>query len=274
MKFKKIYIFLFCIIFFLNFNLIHRFDLNNRYISFFKIIDLNSKEISKKIIFGIEFFPPFCYIDQNKRINGFSIELSNIISKKLNKDIEFKLMNFEQLFAALNSNIVDIVIDSVQNKEREKNFIFSDAYIENQLLFIVKQDKFKENNIVSINLDEAVNKKFIFGLIPGVSIENFLRRKYPEIKLNQYPSLPLIFEAFKRDKIDSFINMKCVIDSFVEKNNIRNIKIFYIDSHQEDLGLRFMFKKNNNILRDEINNVLQELKGNGMIECLKDKYNL
>ncbi len=86
----------------------------------------------KKIIFGISPIPPFAYLDKDKNLSGFSIELSEKISSILGKKMEIQILNLCEAIPALNNDIIDTFVDIVKIKEGEKNFLFSKSYINNK----------------------------------------------------------------------------------------------------------------------------------------------
>lgn len=227
----------------------------------------------KKIIFGVEIFPPFCYLDKNKNLVGFDVDLAKLILKELDPNglisLEFKLMNISELMAALDAKMLDLAPNFIKTKERSEHFLFSQNYIKAEIAFLIK-NKYKNIN----NLADAEKNNLIFGIRPGSFEDLYLKKFYPNIKVINYNELPVIFQAFKTSKIDSLIMYKYVINGYILQNDIKNTKLIKIDYDSDELNFAFMFNKNNLYLSKKIDDIIKKLKENGELSKLKEKYNL
>jgi ABC-type amino acid transport substrate-binding protein len=235
----------------------------------FLITGCNDVERNNKIIFCSGIFPPFSYLDENKNFTGFSVDLAKEIAFKLGKEPEFRLLNLQECFPALNNNFADAALNLTKTEERSKNMLFSKIYIKNNFYFILN------NKLKFSNLDEAIKNNIIFGSIHG-SLENiFLKKYFPDAKILEFDNYPMIFEAFKIKIIDSFVSYDVIIKNFIEKNNIKEYNIFEIDTSKTiNLGFSFALNKKNQKLLDQINVIIEEMGRNGEIDSLKAKYEL
>ena len=109
---------------------------------------------------------------QNGEFRGFDIDLAKLIAKKMNKAVEFKDMQFNNLFQALNANQIDVAISMITiTEEREKNFDFSIPYYFNKIGTIF----YKNSKIEKI--DDLHNKKLTCQL--GTTMEIWIKKKLP-----------------------------------------------------------------------------------------------
>jgi len=231
------------------------------------LFSINDKKILK---FGSEIFPPFSYYDKDLNYIGFSIELAKEITKKLDYEFENKFLDFNQILAGINFGIIDIGLDFMQTEERKMRFLFSDEYMNMKYYLLVKKNKLYKIN----SLADAVEKKTKFGLIPGALPNLLLKKYYKNSIIIEYNDVQAIFHAFKNGYIDGIINFKEVLNNFINSYSITEYEIIPIYFENEDLGLRFMFSKNNKDFFEKFNLILIELKKSGFIYDLSKKYNL
>lgn len=213
-----------------------------------------------KIIFGISAeYPPFEYM-QNGEFRGFDIDLAKLIAKKMNKAVEFKDMQFNNLFQALNANQIDVAISMITiTEEREKNFDFSIPYYFNKIGTIF----YKNSKIEKI--DDLHNKKLTCQL--GTTMEIWIKKKLPNNELILINNINQAIELLKNHYVDVII-----IDEFQSKLLAKENKNFswaIIDSSKNGSGL--VFKKHSK-LTNPINTIIDELKKNGEIQKLEEKW--
>ena len=217
----------------------------------------NNKE---KIIFGISAeYPPFEYM-QNGELQGFDIDLAKLIAKKMNKSTEFRDMQFNNLFQAINANQIDAAISMITiTEEREKNFDFSIPYYFNKIATIFyKNDKIEK-------IDDLKNKKLTCQL--GTTMEIWVKNKLPNNELVLINNNNQAIELLKNHYVNAII-----IDEFQSKvlaKENENFSWTIIDNSENGSGL--VFKKNSK-LTNVINKIIDELKKNGEIQKLEEKW--
>ena len=113
--------------------------------------------INKKITFGCDDnFPPFVYIDENHKPNGYYIDLVNEIGRVNNWEIEVKLSQWDNIVRGI---LVDRNIDFTAlayQKRRENIFLFSTPHlVETSEIYVRRSAK----NIGSLN--DLVGKEII-----------------------------------------------------------------------------------------------------------------
>ena len=98
--------------------------------------------IPEKIIVGTNAeFPPFEYVDDNKKIDGFDIAMMKEIAKRMDVKIEIKNMEFKSLIGSLESKTINAVAAGMtKDPERMEAVDFSDSYYTSSQVMIVKKD--------------------------------------------------------------------------------------------------------------------------------------
>ena len=99
-------------------------------------------KIPEKIIVGTNAeFPPFEYVDDNKKVDGFDIALMKEIAKRMDKKIEIQNMEFKSLIGSMESKTINVVAAGMTKTEERQNAVdFSDSYYTSNQAIIVKKD--------------------------------------------------------------------------------------------------------------------------------------
>ncbi|MBC7256824.1 MAG: basic amino acid ABC transporter substrate-binding protein, partial [Chloroflexi bacterium] len=87
-------------------------------------------------------FPPMEFVDENKNIVGFDIDLMNAIAKVMGFEVEFKNTAWDGIFAGLESGDYDAILSAVTiTDERKAKYDFSDPYINAGQAVVVRADE-------------------------------------------------------------------------------------------------------------------------------------
>ena len=99
-------------------------------------------KIPEKIIVGTNAeFPPFEYVDDNKKVDGFDIALMKEIAKRMDKKIEIQNMEFKSLIGSMESKTINVVAAGMTKTEERQNAVdFSDSYYTSNQAIIVNKD--------------------------------------------------------------------------------------------------------------------------------------
>lgn len=85
--------------------------------------------------------PPFEYVDDNKKVDGFDIALMKEIAKRMDKKIEIQNMEFKSLIGSMESKTINVVAAGMTKTEERQNAVdFSDSYYTSNQAIIVNKD--------------------------------------------------------------------------------------------------------------------------------------
>ena len=103
-------------------------------------------------------FPPFDTTDDDQNIVGLDMDLIKAIGEDQGFDVQFENLSFDGLIPALKAGNIDIVAAGMNkdDKERQKQVDFSDAYYESQLYVVVPQDNKDIKSIDDLTADMKV----------------------------------------------------------------------------------------------------------------------
>lgn len=86
-------------------------------------------------------FPPMGFRDENNEIVGFDIDLAKAVGEKLGVEVEFQPIDWNAKEIELESGKVDALWNGLTiTDERKENMDFTNPYIENRQIIVVKAD--------------------------------------------------------------------------------------------------------------------------------------
>jgi polar amino acid transport system substrate-binding protein len=154
---------------------------------------------------------PFSFVDANRNIVGFDIEIISYVAKKLDKQLQIINMDFAALLASLATNKVDVIAAGIAIlEERKKSILFSDSYYYGGLGVIIRKperikpaqntpDKGRVNGKMSDPTD--ISKRSV-GVLAGSIHDGYISQHYPEAALLHYKSIADLSTALRAEKID------------------------------------------------------------------------
>lgn len=86
-------------------------------------------------------FPPFEYVDENNKINGFDIKFIEKIAENLGYKLKICDMDFDALIPSLGKKTDLIIAGVTKTEEREKMVNFSKPYYESKQFVLTKKNK-------------------------------------------------------------------------------------------------------------------------------------
>jgi branched-chain amino acid transport system substrate-binding protein len=87
-------------------------------------------------------FPPMEFVDANKNIVGFDINMMDAIAKAMGFEVEYKNTAWDGIFAGLESGAYDAILSAVTiTDERKEKYDFSDPYINAGQTVVVRMDE-------------------------------------------------------------------------------------------------------------------------------------
>lgn len=204
-------------------------------------------------------YPPFETLE-NGKIVGYDVDVIDVVAKKIGIKYEWKDMNFDGLISALQFKKIDIVIAGISSSpEREKVVNFSIPYYKSKTAYIMNK-----NN--PMTMEELKGKTF--GVDLGTSYET-TARSIEGAKVIAFSSTGGTLLALKSQKVDCIMVGEVVANEYIEKNP--ELAIFgYCDGEACSIA----FNKDDIALQQSFNKALAELKEDGTLKKLQDKYGI
>ena len=218
----------------------------------------NIKKI--KAVYVNNFAPLQNWNSKNKKPEGISIDIANIISKKLNIDIELQVVDsFEEALNFIKEHKADILI-GIPN-----NYSFMDEYNLYMTKSYISSPIFKIENKLTVNADEynkilALPKKYLYDL--DISIENI-----DSSKIIYYDNIEDCINAVNKGTADYTYGDLYSIESNTREKYYKNISVIYknklnndlcigLSNNNDVLLLRIINKVINSISAEELNTIV------------------
>lgn len=205
-------------------------------------------------------FPPYEYYEGDD-IVGIDAEIAKAIADKLGLKLEIQDMEFNSIITAVQSGKADLGLAGMTvTDERKQSVDFSDSYATGIQSVIVKDG----SSIKSI--DDLKGKKI--GVQLATTGDIYAKDDFGEENVEEYNKGADAVMALTSGKIDAVIIDNQPAKSFIETTD--GLQILDTDYVQEDYAAAIA--KGNDDLLNAVNGALKELKEDGTIQKILDKY--
>lgn len=192
---------------------------------------------------------------------GVDIDLAKKIAKDNNLKLKIVNMSFDSLLGALKTGKIDIIISGMTSTpERKKQVDFSDSYMMNKNIMLVKKDKVNDYK----DIKDFNNKKV--GAQKGTEQEKIAQTEIENASITSLSRLPDVILALKSGKVEGVVVEKPVAEAYLKQNpklGISNVKF-----NEEEKDTVIAVPKDSPKLLSQINKTIKEVKDKGLI----DKY--
>jgi len=214
--------------------------------------------------------PPFGYINKQNEWVGFSIDLTRLIhkniEKKLNKPIKFELKESTPAtrIPLLSSGAVDLIAGTMTDtRPRRDSVDFSLTFFVTGAQFLVK-----EGSPIR-GIQDIAGKRV--SAQQGSTNERIIRERVPQAQLVLFPDQAAAFTALVQGRVDTYTNDGIQLAGLKAKApNPAEWKIVGSFYSYEPYGMAM--RKNDSDFRAVVNNALMEAIEGGEYFTLYDKW--
>lgn len=205
-------------------------------------------------------FPPYEYYD-GKDIIGIDADIAKAIADKMGLELKIEDMEFDSIITAVSTGKADLGLAGMTvDPDRQKNVDFSDPYATGVQVIIVKEDS------TIAKPDDLKGKKI--GVQLSTTGDLYAAEKYGKDAVQQYNKGSDAVMALTQGQVDAVIIDNEPAKSFVEANT--GLKILDAEFANEDYAA--CISKDNAGLTKAVNKALAELKADGTLQKIVDKY--
>ena len=202
----------------------------------------------------------FSQTNDKGELEGFEIDVWTEIGKRLDREIDWVEADFPGMMGLLESGKVDTAADQIGiNAEREKVYNFSDVYFYVPYRLIVAED---DDTIHSV--EDLYGKKI--GLTAGEIANDYIAEMDPEGKIEvvDYEDSSVVPGDVVSGRVDASVMSALHIDT-VKKESGLAIKAVGEPIYTEEEGYPFHKTPEGEALRDDVNEVLSQLREEGFL---------
>ena len=210
-------------------------------------------------------WPPMEFVNTDKEIVGYDIDLMNAIADAAGFEVEFRNTAWDGIFAGLAAGEYEAVISSVTiTEDRQKTMDFSDPYINAGQVLIVQQSASGVDTLSDL-VGQRVGAQI--GTTGAFEVD-----KVAGVELTTYDELGLAIEDLANGRIAGVVADTPIAADYVLQNErySRVLKIVGEPFTDEYYGIAV--RKGNSELLTLINDGLASVRAAGLLEELEDTW--
>lgn len=218
-----------------------------------------------KLTIGLEGdWQPFSYHDKDDKLVGYDVEVSKNIAKKLGVKANIVEGPWDGLLTGLSTGTYDVVVNGVDiTDDRKKTFDFSDPYAYDHTVLVTRTDntdihsfedlkgKTTANSVGSTY--EAVGEKY------GATVQGV-------------DDLTKCMELVENKSVDAMVNAETSVRDYLKTTGKTDLEIRAKMKEATPYAIPLKKGKDNDSLRKAINKALKEMRDDGTLKKLSEKY--
>ncbi len=211
-------------------------------------------------------FPPMGFVGDDGEFTGFDLDLAVEVAKRLGKEIKYQPIAWDAKDMELTSGNIDCIWNGFSTKNREDKYTWTKPYMKNDQVFVVRSDS-------GINSFEDLAGKTVEVQIDS-SAEAVLKEN-TELsgtftKLQTVADFNTGFMDLEMGGVDALAMNSVVANYQITKRGSKGFKVLDKPLSSEEYAVGF--KLGNTILRDEVQTALEEMKADGTLKSISEKW--
>ena len=210
-------------------------------------------------------FPPMGFVGDDGEYTGFDLDLAKEVCERQGWEFVPQPIAWETKDATLNSGEIDCIWNGFTMNGREDEYTWSDPYLDNQQVFVVRSDSGIES------------EEDLAGKIVDVQTESSAQAALddnPELAdtfgtLQVIPDYDTGFMELESGAVDA-VAMDIVVASYQIESRGADFTILDESIATEEYGIGFA--KGNEALRDTVQTTLEEMAADGTMAEISEKW--
>ena len=207
-------------------------------------------------------YPPFNFLNDKDEFQGFDVDISNEIAKRLGVEAEFIATKWDGLIGGLKADKFDIIIGQMTvTEERKKSVDFTDPYVVTGSVLVTREDTDDITELADIK-----GKKV--GVGGGTTFEEVANSvEGADVKL--YKAVSDYIQDLTNNRLDVIINDQLLMNYNIKENNLP-IKVTSDILNKDEIGMAV--NKGNEDFVEKVNSALKEMKDDGTYKEIYKKW--
>ncbi|MDN3442875.1 amino acid ABC transporter substrate-binding protein [Microbacterium sp. APC 3901] len=209
-------------------------------------------------------YRPFSFHDDGGTgdLTGFDVEIIEAVAEKLDLEVEFQETQWDAIFAGLDAGRFDVIANQVSiNEQRQEKYLFSAPYTVSPGVIVVAED------------DDSISS---FDDLEGKTTAQSLTSNWYELATESGATVEGVegwaqaVELLRQGRVDATVNDKLTFLDYEKTNSPSGLKIA---AETDEAGEQaFVFTKDKTDLVEAIDGALEELRADGTLAEISDKY--
>ena len=212
-------------------------------------------------------FPPMGFVDEKGEFTGFDLELAAEVAKRLDKELVYQPIAWDSKDAELDSGTIDCIWNGFTISGREDSYTWSDPYMENSQVFVVKADSGigSAADLAGKTVEVQADSSAEAALNEGENAS--LTATFGELLTT--PDYDTALMDLDMGTVDA-VAMDSTVAEYKITYGGMDLKVLDDAFASETYGVGF--KKGNTKLRDQVNNTLKEMAKDGTLTKISEKW--
>lgn len=238
----------------------------------FSLVATGKAEDARTIRIAVEgAFPPFNYLDSNKQLQGFDVDIANALCEIKGLKCELVVQEWTGMIPELLDDKFDAIISSMSmSEERRQKVLFTTRYYDSPSIFIAKKDD------QSKYADHTQINGIRLGVTASTSQEAYAKSKLKDVELVVFPASPDLYKGLAEGEVDVILEDKLAIYDWLANTKAGSCCSF-VGSDIKDAkffgdGAGIAVRPDDKPLADTLGKALTEIQSNGTYDMINAKY--
>lgn len=230
-------------------------------------VEENAAASGERTTFTVGFdasFPPYGYQEDGEYV-GFDLDLAQEVCKRNGWELVKTPIDWDAKDMELNSGAIDCIWNGFTINGREDDYTWSDAYLNNKQVFVVREDSGIETEadlagkVVDVQTDSSAQ----------AALDDNQDLVSTFANLQVIPDYNTGFMDLESGAVDA-VAMDIVVASYQIEKRSAAFKILDYEIAAEEYGVGFA--KGNEALRDQVQSALEEMAKDGTLAEISTKW--
>ncbi|MGD8389134.1 MAG: ABC transporter substrate-binding protein [Desulfobacteraceae bacterium] len=216
-------------------------------------------------------YPPFNFVDQDGKLQGFDIDIAKALCEEMGVEYEFVVQDWDGIIPGLLAKKYDCIIASMSiTEERKQKVDFTEKYYLTPARFVAKKG-------AGIEISKEGLKGKTVGVQRATIHENFLRDNFGDaVDIKSYATQDEANMDLVSGRVDLVIaDATVLLGGFLETDAGADYEFVgpgFTDEKWFGEGIGIALRKEDDTLREMFNKAIKALREKGIYQKINAKY--